>query len=128
MQARLVTIRDGKVVDVYPVEEDGTVYGRAGGDLVQIMDQEISKRHMKVYCKDGQWRILDLSSRNGTFVNGERIQSGCLKSGDSVLIGGTTLIFVAGETLPVSGQAYDVGLNAYRPTMPAVRPPSPGRG
>lgn len=128
MQARLVTICDGKVLDVYPVEEDGTVYGRAGGDLVQIMDQEISKRHMKVYRKDGEWRILDLSSRNGTFVNGERIQSGYVKSGDSVRIGGTTLLFVAGETLPVSGQAYDVSRNAYQPTMPAARPSNPGRG
>ena len=122
MQARLVTISDGKVVDAYPVEESGTVYGRAGGDLVQIMDPEVSKRHLKIYLKGKEWRLLDLSSRNGTYVNGERVQGCFLQSGDAVRIGGTTLYFIAGENLPASGQAIDVSRNAYQQTMPAKHP------
>ena len=122
MQARLVTLCDGKVVDVYPVDEAGTIYGRAGGDLVQIMDPEISKRHMKIFLKGQEWRLLDLGSKNGTSVNGTPVQGCFLQSGDVIRIGGTTLYFIAEENLPVKGQAIDVSRNAYQPTMQAKLP------
>ena len=121
MQARLVTISDGKVAEAYPVEESGTIYGRAGGALVQFMDPEVSKRHMKIDLKGKEWWLLDMSSKNGTYLNGERVQSGFLQSGEKILIGNTTLYFIAGENLPVSGQAIDVSRIAYQPTMQAKK-------
>ena len=36
--------------------------------------------------------IRDLNSTNGTYVNGKKIQSSKLKSGDEILVGNSTLI------------------------------------
>lgn len=119
MQARLVTVKDGKVLTAFPVQESGTDYGRAGGNLVQIEDSEVSRRHFRVFQRQEAWHIQDLGSRNGTFVNGERVQSRLLQNGDCVRVGGTELVFIiaAEADLPVTGQAIDVSVNAYRQTM-----------
>ncbi len=124
MQARLVTIRNGTVETVYPVEASGTVYGRAGGNLVQILDPDVSKRHMHIYRQRDQWRIEDLASKNGTYVNGTRVQNGYLQYGDTIRIGNTTLYFIhgTGDDLPLTGQPIDISRNAYQQTMSAPRP------
>lgn len=48
----------------------------------------ISRRHCVVYVKDGELLVRDLKSRNGTWVNGERITDDrTLKSGDKIQFG-----------------------------------------
>lgn len=48
----------------------------------------ISRRHCVVYVKDGELLVRDLKSRNGTWVNGERIADDrTLKSGDKIQFG-----------------------------------------
>ena len=130
MQARLVAIDNGTVVRVYPVEAAGTVYGRAGGDLVQIEDPEVSKQHFRVHLRRDEWHILDLGSKNGTFVNGEKVGSGILQHGDSVKLGGTSLYFITGHEadMPVTGQAIDISRKAYQQTMEHRSVPAPAPG
>jgi EAL domain-containing protein (putative c-di-GMP-specific phosphodiesterase class I) len=47
-----------------------------------ISTSEVSKQHAEIVCADGQVRIRDLGSTNGTFVNGQRITESPLASGD----------------------------------------------
>ena len=56
-------------------------------------DPEISRRHARVWCEnDGQLRIEDLGSANGTFVNDERIDTPrALEPGDVVRVGKTVM-------------------------------------
>ncbi|HEY4220768.1 MAG TPA: FHA domain-containing protein, partial [Myxococcota bacterium] len=50
------------------------VFGRAGGPAnITVSDQSVSKRHARIWCKDGQWLLEDLKSVNGTVVNNRRI-------------------------------------------------------
>lgn len=42
-------------------------------DLV-ISGTAVSRLHAKIFCKDGNWYLTDLNSRNGTFVNEEMLQ------------------------------------------------------
>ncbi len=119
MEARLVKLRDGLVEVVYPVEATGTVYGRAGGYWVQIDDPEVSRKHFKIFFRDALWHLHDLGSRNGVYVNGARMSSATLQSGDTLRVGNQTLVFVltAKSDLPVTGQPINVGDDAYRQTM-----------
>ena len=56
-----------------------------------MQDTAISKTHAIIYQSDEGVRIVDLVSRNGTFVNGTEIESRRLKENDVVSLGNTTL-------------------------------------
>jgi hypothetical protein len=69
------------------------------GDFVrgpdcQIRDLAVSRLHaMLFHDESGVVGILDLVSRNGTFVNGTEVESKVLKTGDLITIGGTKIRF-----------------------------------
>jgi hypothetical protein len=71
--------------------EQEVCIGRQDGDLV-LEDPEVSRRHA-VLRRSGESVIVeDLSSTNGTFVNGERIRSPrTVRPGDELRVGRTTL-------------------------------------
>lgn len=78
-------------------------------------DDEVSRLHAVLEYVGGHWTIVDDGlSRNGTFVNGDRITGRRrLRPGDSVRIGGTALVFqefgaVADEATMVAGSTPNV--------------------
>lgn len=60
-------------------------------DLV-IQDRLASRLHCCIEFKDGAWHVQDMNSRNGVYVNEQRIQSSPLKPGDRIRIGETVLV------------------------------------
>jgi PAS domain S-box-containing protein len=66
-----------------------TTLGRADASSLRIDDASISRRHAEL-CRlpDGSFQLTDLGSRNGTFVNGERISTRAIVPGDQVMLGG----------------------------------------
>lgn len=65
--------------------------GRQDGDLV-LEDPEVSRRHAVLRRSGASLIVEDLESTNGTFVNGERIESPtAVRPGDNVRVGRTTL-------------------------------------
>jgi len=75
----------------FPVDPEGVYIGRES-TLAQIVvsDPRISKRHLWIGVRDGQVKIVDEGSRNGTFVNdprSERVTETALKAGDVVILG-----------------------------------------
>lgn len=80
--------------------------GRGKDNLVTVEDPRVSLRHAKIVLENGQYVLKDLASRNGTFVNGERVTETPLGFGDKVKVGALTLSFAedpkgkwAGRTL-----------------------------
>ena len=55
-----------------------TLIGRSPTCFLLLDDEHASKEHAVVQWADGRWSIKDLGSRNGTFVDGDRIESGVL--------------------------------------------------
>ena len=80
--------------------KDRHVLGRDSGCYPQIViSLEISRRHAEIIKVEGEYRIRDLESRNGTYVNGERIGNAfCpLRNRDKIRLGNNfTLIFREG--------------------------------
>jgi len=59
-------------------------------------DRKISRRHAKIVSQDGQYQIVDLGSRNGTWLNDERISlesKPVLRIGDTIRLGNSVLFF-----------------------------------
>ena len=61
--------------------------GRAAGSDIQLPEDSVSSRHAQLESAGGGWRLTDLQSTNGTFVNDQRIDSVELKPGDRVRFG-----------------------------------------
>lgn len=67
---------------------------------VAIIDGQISRVHCRILRQGGQWVVEDLSSRNGTTVNGERVSVAKLAAGDGFRIG-SSQFFLEEVTAPV---------------------------
>jgi len=66
--------------------------GRAEECDVRPLSEEVSRRHCAVYVGPGGIFVEDLSSRNGTFVNGVRIvEKTQVSNGDSICVGSLEL-------------------------------------
>jgi hypothetical protein len=69
------------------------VIGRGRDNALRLPDPDTSRRHARILCEDGRYRIQDLASTNGTFVNGERVQERELSPGDRIRIGANQITF-----------------------------------
>ena len=70
------------------------VLGRGSGCDLDVADETVSRRHAGLARCGEAWRIEDLGSRNGTFVNGWRVSEPCeLEPGDAVRLGQAQWVF-----------------------------------
>jgi hypothetical protein len=91
MQAMLWVKEGDRRGRVYKVK-DGSVLGRKDGDIV-LEDPKVSNPHAKFVLENESFVVWDFGSKNGTFVNGERIRAATpLKENDTLKIGDTTFI------------------------------------
>ncbi len=66
--------------------------GRGSQCDVQIADDDaVSRHHAEIAIRAGECRIRDLGSCNGTFLNGRPIEQACLRRGDLLMFGETTI-------------------------------------
>lgn len=93
----LVVRRDDGFGEVYPLTT-GQRYGlgRAATNRIVLKDDLCSREHAEVSFSDGQWRVRDLKSLNGTRINDERFidDERPIEPGDEIHLGRTTLLFV----------------------------------
>ena len=77
---------------------DGSVrIGRdADNDLVIADDPKVSRHHAEVAHRGGVWWVIDRGSRNGTFVNDEKVTEAGLRNGDQLRFGSRRFAFIVG--------------------------------
>jgi len=80
-------------------------------DVPLPWDAEVSRLHADLECIRGVWTIVDDGrSRNGSFVNGERLHGRrTLRHGDAIGVGRTTLTFLAPDEPEIQSTAAAVG-------------------
>jgi two-component system cell cycle response regulator len=73
--------------------EGELVIGRAPDAQVRIDEDGVSRHHAKfIQTTEGNVEIMDLGSRNGTFVNGDRVSRLALRDGDKIQIGPISIL------------------------------------
>ncbi|HEY0079339.1 MAG TPA: sigma 54-interacting transcriptional regulator [Pyrinomonadaceae bacterium] len=77
---------------------DGLSIGREPSNEICLNDLSVSRRHCVVKEVEGQFRILDLDSFNGTFLNSIPVRDQQLEHGDQILVGETLLLFLMHES------------------------------
>ena len=86
--------------------------GRSAESDIQLPEGSVSSHHAQLEKTRGGWRLTDLQSTNGTFVNGRRITSVELKPGDRVRFGDVGVKF--------SQDAPPSALPSDRPVIPGT--------
>lgn len=76
----------------YPIGLLGAKLGRAAPADIIFSDKRISRRHCEVEVHDGELLVTDLQSTNGTYIDGERIETPTVLSPDSELMLGDVVL------------------------------------
>jgi pSer/pThr/pTyr-binding forkhead associated (FHA) protein len=72
-----------------------TRIGRALDNDIVVADASVSRHHATIENRNGDFRLRDLGSQNGTFIGGERISEAPLANGVAVRIGDAAFTFHA---------------------------------
>ncbi|HEX3870077.1 MAG TPA: ATP-binding protein [Pirellulales bacterium] len=77
----------------FELPEGATTLGRDTTSAIQLHDHEVSRRHAVIRRVAAMCTVTDQASSNGTFVNGRRVESHVMSSGDELQVGGTQMLF-----------------------------------
>jgi pSer/pThr/pTyr-binding forkhead associated (FHA) protein len=82
----------------------------------------VSRKHARLVCEDGVWRVEDLGSSNGTFVlrsDFEKVDSAELADGDEISFGNARLVFhVAGKNSSLEPDTDESGVGGEEAVAP----------
>lgn len=67
--------------------------GRREDNQVVVNDPNVSRYHAKIFFDSKEWRIEDLKSTNGVFLNGKKVKKAPLNQGDEIRMGSTLMKF-----------------------------------
>lgn len=71
----ILTVIEGKYANQHwPIEDDEMILGRDDIADIVLPERQISRQHIRIFKQDQQFFIEDLNSKNGTWINGQRIQ------------------------------------------------------
>lgn len=91
-RAYIIILAGQNVGEMYKLSGDQITMGRGASADVRLVDEGISRFHCRIRHDGSKLIVEDLNSRNGTFVNGDRVQAKALADGDKIQIGRTTVL------------------------------------
>ena len=97
--ASLTIVVDG-VEQRFPLEATTVTLGRGLESDIRLKDIKASRRHCQVVKSPRGYQCVDLTSGNGTYVNGVQIKTHMLAPGDKIIIGSTTIVFNEPRSAP----------------------------
>ncbi len=105
-------------------EAESLVIGRKAGADIVVDDASVSRRHARLFVKEGEWFVEDLQSRNGSRLNGQPCSSAVgIKAGDALRVGDTLVRVVSTGTQTESGQTT-IGAPAVDESLFSVLKPA----
>jgi ABC-type multidrug transport system ATPase subunit len=87
-------------------ERETITIGRDSDNAVVVPDPLVSRKHAGLHQTRGdKWELIDFGSKNGTYVDGQRIDSTLLSDGKQITFGQSTYRFADGRLEPVHEEA-----------------------
>jgi len=97
----------------FEMDQEVVFVGRSAVNDIKILDQTVSRKHLKIASVEGCYFIEDLKTTNGTLINGERLDAGfsrLIAENDRIQLG-LTVIHLDG-----------IGVNNLPVTMGEIKP------
>jgi hypothetical protein len=104
VSAVLVVKRGPNAGSRFRLDKPVTTAGRHPDSDIYLDDITVSRRHAEFHAENGEYRVVDTSSLNGTYVNRKSVESAVLAHGDEIQIGKSCLVFL---TNPKTDQHRD---------------------
>jgi pSer/pThr/pTyr-binding forkhead associated (FHA) protein len=99
--ARLEVTRGPGTGEMLEVDAPVVRIGRAPANEIVLDDDSVSANHARMLYSDGGWKVIDLNSTNGTYVEGVRLAPEVLtplSEGATMAFGGVKLVFRPDES------------------------------
>jgi putative nucleotidyltransferase with HDIG domain len=80
----------------FEFESDSVLLGRDRDCAVCLEDEACSRHHARIDATSSGYRITDLDSTNGLWVNGQRLKEAVLVQGDRITLGRNLFLFLSG--------------------------------
>jgi hypothetical protein len=89
----LALVSEGGAASSFPLTKDTATLGRHRNNDIVISDPKVSSFHARIDRSPDGFVLVDLKSRNGSFVNGKKIESCLLTTGDEIRVGMARLVY-----------------------------------
>src|SRR5689334_4563892 len=103
MNPRLLAISGPLKGSEFPLSSGELGIGREPSNAIRLEHSSVSRRHCQLRVQGGQCVILDLDSRNGTFVNRVPVTERELANGDELRVGEYVFLFLMKEAAVAGG-------------------------
>lgn len=107
---KFTIIHGDSVIKEVSFDKERITVGRTYTNDIEIVDLAVSREHCVVENSDEGLFLRDLNSRNGTYLNGERIEKKLISDNDKISIGKHILVFHTDEDgiAPVEEEQDDI--------------------
>jgi len=92
MDVKLVLFKKNGTQKAFELPSTSSVIGRRHDCDLWIALKQVSKRHCQLSVDNGSLKVRDLGSRNGTFINGKKVEKVNAKPGDYLRVGPLTFL------------------------------------
>ena len=122
--AKLRILQGGQAGKEFPLGEGDYVLGRSPDCDVVLDVAAVSRHHATFFGSGGRYSLKDMGSRNGTYVNGHRVEGEQLmRDGDQVTVCDVLLQFIGDERTDLTGMGMGSSLLTPKDALEAM-----GRG
>ena len=90
---------------IFALTEDEVSIGREPANGIRVNDHSVSRRHCLIKFENGSFRVVDLESYNGTFINGVPVGEQALNHGDQIAVGKVVFLFLLDEMETVATES-----------------------
>lgn len=92
-KATLSCLTEPHLGKVYVLSKERNTIGRDKDNDIVLDDATVSSIHCRMVQNEGTWKVVNLLSSNGTFINGEKISQHAIKNGDRIRFGDVAFTF-----------------------------------
>lgn len=89
---RLTFVQEGQR-EILEIDGDYIEIGRSRKATIRVKDTAVSGEHCYLMRLGDKWMVVDLNSRNGTYLNGKRVTKERFKAGDTLAVGRARILF-----------------------------------
>src|SRR5688572_27288080 len=98
MNPRLIVMSGPLAGATFPLPQEEFSIGRDPSNAMCLNDTLISRNHAVIRKEHDRFNVVDLNSRNGTFVNNLPVVDRKLEPGDRIQIGDSLILFALDES------------------------------
>ena len=101
---KLVVLSEGFTGQTHELKAETSTIGRTDDNTFTIPENSVSSRHCEIIQRGDEYYVKDLNSTNGTYINGQKVSSSPLKTGQILRCGQVEMRLESGDSKAPAGK------------------------